>query len=56
MQDKILKGARAIAEHTGLEEREIRHLMKAHGLPHTQRGRAIYALASKVERYFGGEE
>ena len=54
MATKVLRGAGAIAQHYGLAEREIRHLIDKHGLPHSKRGRAIYAVTDAVDDYFAG--
>ena len=54
MARRILKGARGIADYAQLPEREIRHLIDKHGLPHSKRGRAIYATTDQVDDYFGG--
>lgn len=53
LSDDLIKGAKAAAEHTGLTEKQIYHLVEKGGLPVIRLGtRVLYFRKSDLELAF----
>ena len=48
LRDDLLNGARAIAQHTGLTERQVYHMADRKTLPIIRKGRRIFARRSEL--------
>jgi hypothetical protein len=56
LADDLLSGVKAFANHTGLPERRIRHMIENHEFPVRKVGGLFYSRRSWIDRYFSGEE